>query len=137
MKIQLKIERFNPATDKAPYDQEYSLELEPEARVLDALIEVKQNQDGTLAFRRSCAHGVCGSDAMRINGKERLACKTLLQDVVGKEGGEIEIRPLRHLRVERDLMVNQDRFFSNYKSLQPYFLEKLGAPTAKPSYTPS
>lgn len=130
MKFTLKVERFNPLADDQPYMQEYRLEMDPELRVLDALIEVKRNQDGTLAFRRSCAHGVCGSDAMRINGKERLACKTLLKDLVDADGGTVEILPLKHLPVERDLMVDQSRFFKNYRSIQPYLLSKENLVTA-------
>ena len=143
MNIVLNIERFNPLADKEPYMQEYRVEIDPEQRVLDALIEIKRNQDGTLAFRRSCAHGVCGSDAMRINGKERLACKTLLKDVVDADGGVVEILPLKHLPVERDLMVDQSKFFSNYRSVQPYLLSKENLVTAPGpnvqagSYTPS
>ena len=77
MKFTLAIQRFNPETDSEPHVQNYQVEVEPTHRVLDALMDITQNQDGTLGYRRSCAHGVCGSDAMRINGREKLACKTL------------------------------------------------------------
>jgi succinate dehydrogenase / fumarate reductase iron-sulfur subunit len=83
MKIILKIQRFNPELDIKPEYQEYTVEVEPTDRLLDALMHIKRFQDGTLGFRKSCAHGVCGSDAMRINGKDALACKTLVQDVAG------------------------------------------------------
>jgi succinate dehydrogenase / fumarate reductase iron-sulfur subunit len=124
MNITVRIQRFNPQLDKEPYTQDYQVDLDPEQRVLDALIEIKRNLDGTLAFRRSCAHGVCGSDAMIINGKNCLACKTLLKQVVEKEGDLVEIKPLSHLRVERDLMVDQSTFFSKYRSVQPFLLSK-------------
>ena len=74
MNIILKIQRFNPETDEKPLYQNYTVTVEPTDRILDALTHIKQFQDGTLSFRKSCAHGVCGSDAMRINGKDRLAC---------------------------------------------------------------
>ena len=73
MKIILKVQRFNPETDSSPTYQHYTVEVEPTDRILDALMQVKRFQDGSLGFRKSCAHGVCGSDAVRINGKDRLA----------------------------------------------------------------
>lgn len=110
MKINLKIERFNPESGLEPELKKYTVEVEPTDRLLDALVQIKQYQDGTLGFRKSCAHGVCGSDAMRINGKDGLACKTLIQDVVKADGETIDIRPLKHLPVQRDLIVDQAAF---------------------------
>jgi len=124
MKVLLRIERFDPSSDQKPYFQEYRLEAEPMDRVLDLLINVKRFQDGSIAFRKSCAHGVCGSDAMRINGIERLACKTLVQDVVKKTGDRITLQPLRGLPVERDLMVRQERFFEKYRLVKPYLINE-------------
>ena len=85
MKIILNIQRFNPESDEAPMFKEYTVEVDPNERLLDALMQVKRFQDGSLGFRKSCAHGVCGSDAMMINGKDGLACKTLIKDVVENE----------------------------------------------------
>jgi hypothetical protein len=111
MKFTLKIKRFNPDTDQAPYYQEYPVEADPNERLLDALMQIKRFQDGSLGFRKSCAHGVCGSDAMRINGKDGLACKTLIKDVAEKDGDTIVVEPLRYLPVQRDLIVDQAEFF--------------------------
>lgn len=122
MKITLKIERYDPQTDREPHWQEYTLEVQATDRVLDALMRVKSEQDGTLAFRRSCAHGVCGSDAMRINGREGLACKTLIRDVATEEGATITLQPLEHLGRLRDLMVDQERFFARWRSVRPYLI---------------
>jgi succinate dehydrogenase / fumarate reductase iron-sulfur subunit len=122
MNFILKIQRYNPDTDKEPYFQEYTVEAEPNARLLDALMQVKQFQDGSLGFRKSCAHGVCGSDAMRINGKDGLACKTLVKDVVAQDGETVTVEPLSHLPVQRDLIVNQAGFFEKYKSIQPFLI---------------
>jgi succinate dehydrogenase / fumarate reductase iron-sulfur subunit len=122
MTINLEIQRFNPEADSAPYFKTYRVDANPTDRVLDALMEIKRNQDGSLAFRKSCAHGVCGSDAMVINGKERLACKTLMRDVADTDGATVRIEPARHQEVERDLMVRQDRFFENYRSVKPFFM---------------
>jgi succinate dehydrogenase / fumarate reductase iron-sulfur subunit len=122
MKIILKILRFNSEIDEKPQYQRYTVEVEPTDRLLDALMHIKRFQDGTLAFRKSCAHGVCGSDAMRINGKDALACKTLVQDVVETEGATVVIEPLRYFPVQRDLIVDQAMFFEKYKSIKPYLI---------------
>ena len=122
MKITLKVQRFNSETDDQPYFQEYSVEADPNERVLDALMNIKRFQDGSLGFRKSCAHGVCGSDAMRINGKDRLACKTLIKDVSEKEGDTITVEPQRYLPVQRDLIVDQGRFFEKYRDIKPFLI---------------
>ena len=75
MQVTLKVFRFNPEKDKKPHYDHFNLDVEPTERVLDLLEYIKSYHDGTLSFRRSCAHGICGSDAMRINGSNRLACK--------------------------------------------------------------
>jgi succinate dehydrogenase / fumarate reductase iron-sulfur subunit len=121
VKITLQIRRFDPEADREPYFQDYSVEVEPTDRVLDALIQVK-NLDGTLAFRKSCAHGVCGSDGMIINGRERLACKTLVQDVAEGDGVIVRVEPLRHLPVLRDLIVRQDEFFERWRRVKPFLI---------------
>lgn len=118
MLVTMKIFRFNPEKDKKPHYDVFKLEAEPTERVLDLLERVKGLEDGTLTFRRSCAHGVCGSDAMRINGMNRLACKTLVQDV----GNKITVEPLLGLNVEKDLLVDMEPFFENYRSVMPYFV---------------
>lgn len=122
MKVTLKIKRYNPESDKEPYFREYPLEVQPTDRVLDALMYIKDFVDGTLALRRSCAHGVCGSDAMVIDGQERLACKTLIRDVAKEEAAVITVEPLKHLPLLRDLMVDQGQFFERYREVKPFFI---------------
>lgn len=122
MRIVLRIRRFDPETGGTPYDADYPLDVQPTDRILDALIRVKDEQDGSLSFRRSCAHGVCGSDAMIIAGSERLACKTLVQDVAREEGASVTIQPLRWLPVQRDLMVDPGVFFAKYRSVMPFLI---------------
>jgi succinate dehydrogenase / fumarate reductase iron-sulfur subunit len=122
VKITLQVQRYNPEQDAQPTLQEYKLEVEPTDRVLDALMSVKEKLDGTLAFRRSCAHGVCGSDAMIINGQERLACKTLVQDVAESDGATITVAPLKHMPLLRDLIVDQDEFFDRWRSVKPFLI---------------
>jgi succinate dehydrogenase / fumarate reductase iron-sulfur subunit len=128
MKITLKIQRFNKEKDKKPYFQEYEVEAEPTDRLLDSLMFVVDNIDGSLGLRKSCAHGVCGSDAMVINDTERLACKTLIQDVVGDNNTVITVEPLRCLPVEKDLMVDQSRFFETYRAVKPFLINDEPAP---------
>jgi succinate dehydrogenase / fumarate reductase iron-sulfur subunit len=122
VKITLQIQRYNPETDSQPHFEDYPVEVQPTDRVLDALMQVKNYQDGTLAMRRSCAHGVCGSDAMIINEQERLACKTLIQDVAAAAGTVIKIEPLKHLPLLRDLMVRQDEFFARWRKVKPFLI---------------
>jgi len=124
----LSIKRFNPETDSIPNFQTFMVKVEPTDRILDALMDITQNQDGSLGYRRSCAHGVCGSDAMLINGTERLACKTLFKDIGVTEGGSVRIEPLRHLSVQKDLMVDQSPFFEKFRSVKPYFVAREDAP---------
>ena len=136
MKIVLKIQRFDPETDRAPHFEDYPVQAKPTDRVLDALLFVKNFIDGSLALRKSCAHGVCGSDAMLINGKEHLACKTLVQDVAGEEGAVVRIEPLRHLPLQRDLMVDQNAFFDSYRAVKPYFINSSPVESGERIQTP-
>ncbi len=118
MEVKIKILRYNPEKDKKPAYRTYALDADPMDRVLDLLEKVKGYQDGTLSFRRSCAHGVCGSDAMRINGMNRLACKTLVRDI----GARITVEPILGLRVIKDLIVDMGPFFEHYRSILPYLI---------------
>jgi len=120
MNIVLHIKRFNPETDEAARFQDFTVAVEPTDRLLDCLMLIKRTMDGTLSFRKSCAHGVCGSDAMTINGVERLACKTLVQDVAEEDGAVVTVEPLRSLPVQRDLMVDYTRFFEAYRIVRPF-----------------
>jgi succinate dehydrogenase / fumarate reductase iron-sulfur subunit len=118
MHVALRIQRFNPETDQKPHWGEYQVEVEPTDRLLDALLQVKWYQDGTLAFRRSCAHGVCGSDAMTINNVNRLACKVLMKEL----GAKVKVEPLRGFPIIKDLVVDMEPFFDKYRSIKPYFI---------------
>jgi len=119
-----KIQRFNPDKDKKPHYEEYRVELEQTDRVLDGLNEIKWRQDGTLTYRRSCAHGVCGSDAMRINGRNRLACKVLIKDLPD----HVTIEPMLGFTVIKDLVVDLEPFFEKYRSIAPYLINDSPAP---------
>lgn len=118
--VTMIVRRFDPEVDEEPRWVDYDLEMHGTDRVLDALHKIKWEIDGSLAFRRSCAHGVCGSDAMRINGKNRLACKTLLKDLdVSKP---IYVEALKGLPLEKDLIVDMEPFFDSFKEIQPFLM---------------
>lgn len=133
MELRLKILRFNPQKDKKPHWENYLVNLEPTDRIIDALHYVKQRIDGSLAFRKSCQHGICGSDAMRINGKNSLACKVLVKDV----RQPVKIQPLPSLKVEKDLIVDMEGFFENYKKVQPYLINNSPPPQKERLQSPS
>ena len=118
MEVTLRILRYNPETDKKPHYENYQVEAEPNDQILDLLNKVKWHTDGTLSYRRSCAHGVCGSDTMRINGVNRLACKVLVKDV----GTKITVEPLLGLPLKKDLVVDMEPFFDQYRSVMPFLV---------------
>jgi succinate dehydrogenase / fumarate reductase iron-sulfur subunit len=125
MEITVKILRFDPEKDTRSHFVTYRLEAEPTDRVLDVLEKIKGYQDGSLAFRRSCAHGICGSDAMRINGHNRLACKVLVKDLRTRK---ITLEPLLGLRIVKDLIVDMELFFEHYMSVKPYLVNEEPPP---------
>jgi succinate dehydrogenase / fumarate reductase, iron-sulfur subunit len=127
MDVTVKILRYNPEVSEESSWESYQVTAEPTDRVLDALHKVKWDLDGSLTFRRSCAHGVCGSDAMRINGKNRLACKTLLKDVNPSQ--PITVEPIKGLPVLKDLVVDMEPFFAAYRSVMPFLVATGNEPT--------
>jgi succinate dehydrogenase / fumarate reductase iron-sulfur subunit len=124
MPLTVRIKRFNPEVREDPWWDEFQIEMEPSDRILDALHEVKWRHDGTLALRRSCAHGICGSDAMLINGRNALACKVLVKDVAPK----VSVEPIRGLQPLKDLIVDMEPFFEGYEKMLPYLIEGDEAP---------
>lgn len=127
MKVNFKIKRFNPDAGNgngvAHFDT-FTVDTEPEAPILDCLHEIKWKQDGTLAFRRSCGHAICGSCAMNINNRNMLACQTLVKDI----GKNITILPLRSFPVIKDLVVNLDQFYEKMYAIMPYFVNNTPPP---------
>jgi len=122
--MHFRIFRYDPDKDSKPYMKDYELKLEPsDVMLLDALVRLKE-QDDTLSVRRSCREGVCGSDAMNINGKNGLACITKLVEL--KE--PIVLRPLPGLPVVRDLIVDMTQFFHQYHSIKPYLISNEADP---------
>jgi len=127
--VTFNIRRFDPEVDAEPRWVDYDVEMYPTERVLDALHKIKWEQDGSLTFRRSCAHGICGSDAMRINGRNRLACKTLIKDLdISKP---IYVEAIKGLPLEKDLVVDMDPFLDAYKAVQPFLVSHSKPETGK------
>ncbi len=118
--MRFSIYRYNPEADPAPYMQEYELEPDHGAiMLLDALLLLKRKDD-SLSFRRSCGEGVCGSDAMNINGRNGLACITPLSEL----GEHVSLRPLPGLPVIRDLVVDLSQFYDQYKMVKPWLINR-------------
>ncbi|MFG2964187.1 MULTISPECIES: succinate dehydrogenase iron-sulfur subunit [unclassified Streptomyces] len=120
--VTFRVRRFNPEVSADAVWEDFLLEIDPKERVLDGLHKIKWDVDGTLTFRRSCAHGICGSDAMRINGKNRLACKTLIKDINPEK--PITVEPIKGLTVLKDLVVDMEPFFQAYRDVMPFLITK-------------
>src|SRR3954447_11033506 len=117
--VQLKIYRYDPDKDAKPYMQDVTVELkDTDKMLLDALQRIKSDVDDSLSLRRSCREGVCGSDAMNINGKNGLACTTNPNELPEP----IVLRPLPGLPVVRDLIVDMTNFFKQYHSIKPFLV---------------
>lgn len=130
--MRFSIYRFNPDTDKKPYMQDYDITLQDgDQMLLDALVRIKQ-QDETLSIRKSCREGVCGSDAMNINGKNGLACITRLADLTEP----VVLRPVPGLPVIRDLIVDMTQFFDNYHEVMPYLVNNDPPPETERLQSP-
>ena len=130
--MKFSIYRFNPDADKDPYMQDYDIELAPDMRMLlDAILQIKELDD-TLSLRKSCREGVCGSDAMNINGKNGLACITPLAGIKQP----VVLRPLPGMPVIRDLIVDMTQFFEHYNSVKPYLVNNDPPPVTERLQSP-
>ena len=118
--VTLFVRRYNPEDGQEARWEDFDVLVHGTDRVLDALHKIKWEMDGSLTFRRSCAHGVCGSDAMRINGRNRLACKTLIKDLDITQ--PIYVEPIKGLEVEKDLVVDMNPFYQAYRDIKPFLI---------------
>ncbi len=131
--MKFKVYRYNPDVDAKPYMQDYELEdIEPGMMLLAALLRIKDELDETLSFRRSCGEGVCGSDGMNINGTNGLACISPVAELKQP----IEVRPLPGQPVVRDLIVDMDQFYQQYRAVKPYLIVKDPMPEVELPQTP-
>ena len=133
MDVKLSVKRFDPDAQRpAAYYQEYELEMEDSSTVLDGLIKLREEVDGTLALRCSCRSAICGSCAMRINGRAALACNTKMLDATPGDGGTIVIEPMGNMSVIKDLVVEFDLHWDKVKAVEPW-LQPQG-PTPEQEY---
>ncbi len=123
----VRIQRFNPEVDKKPYLQEFKIQLEQGMTVLDALHKIKTEQDGSVTFRRSCRHAICGSCAVNINGANTLACHMPLKEVLDRRG-RVTIRPLPYLPIIKDLVVDRTSFWEQYLRVKPWLIPPEDVP---------
>ena len=133
--MQVSVYRFNPETDNRPYMKDYTVEI-PEGRdlmVLDVMALIKE-QDPSVTYRRSCREGVCGSDGVNMNGKNGLACITPVSEVA--KGGKLKLSPLPGLPVIRDLIVDMEQFYENYRRVEPYLQNDSLPPTKERLQSP-
>jgi succinate dehydrogenase / fumarate reductase iron-sulfur subunit len=129
MKCHFSIYRFDPETDEEPRYQEYTIEAESTDKILDCLNKIRWEQDSTLAYRASCSHGICGSDAMMINGRIGLACQKLVRDY--KTANNFVIEPLPVFDVIKDLVVDMNPFFEKHRRVRPYLINDTEPPEAE------
>lgn len=126
MQVTFRVQRYNPEKDNEPHIEEYKFEASDNMTVLDCLHKIKWDFDGSLSFRRSCAHGICGSDGMRINGKNRLACATLLKTL--NTNKPIVIEPLPAMPIIKDLVMDMTDFYEKNKTIKPYLINHTPPP---------
>lgn len=133
--LKVSVYRYNPETDSAPYMKDYEVDTQgKDLMVLDVLALIKE-QDSTMAYRRSCREGVCGSDGMNINGKNGLACITPLSEVM-KPNKPLVIRPLPGLPVIRDLVVDMAQFYEQYEKIKPFLINDTPPPAIERLQSP-
>ncbi|AOM02272.1 succinate dehydrogenase iron-sulfur subunit [Cobetia marina] len=132
--LQVSIYRYNPETDTAPYMQEFQVDTQGRDLMVLNVMEMLKEQDSSLAYRRSCREGVCGSDGMNMNGKNGLTCVTALSEVV--KDNKLVLRPLPGLPVVRDLVVDMSLFYKQYERIQPYLLNDTPAPAIERLQSP-
>ncbi|MGD9031085.1 MAG: succinate dehydrogenase iron-sulfur subunit [Desulfobacteraceae bacterium] len=134
MRCTFIIYRFDPSVDKVSRYQEYAVEAESTDKILDCLNKIRWDQDPTLSYRYSCAHGICGSDALMINGRIGLSCQKLIRDF--KTANNFVIEPLPLFRVIKDLVVDLEPFFKNHLSVRPYLIHDVEPPDEERTQDP-
>ncbi len=127
MKYRFKIKRFDPETDKKPHWEDYTVEGNPDQRVLELLLDIKGFYAGSLALRYSCGHGICGSDAVVINGRTRLACKVIMKEF-NPDRDVITVEAMHGYPIIKDLVVDMRLFFEHYKAVRPYLINDQAEP---------
>ncbi len=131
--LKVKILKYNPEKDKKPYWKKYETDIEEDATILDVLNDIHWNTDGTLSYRRSCRSSICGSCAMKVNGRNVLACETPIHRF---KGNSLKIEPLPGFSIIKDLVVDMDEFFEKLERIKPYLILKKPVPDKEFVQTP-
>lgn len=132
--MQVSVYRYDPDKDKEPYLQDFDVDLQGKDPMVLELLEQLKEQDETVTYRRSCREGVCGSDGVNMNGKNGLACMTRVSEVVRRD--KLTIKPLPGLPVIRDLVVDMEQFYTQYKKITPYLINKDAPPAQERLQSP-
>jgi succinate dehydrogenase / fumarate reductase iron-sulfur subunit len=132
--LKVEVYRYNPETDKAPYMKTYEVDTQGKDLMVLDVLELLKAQDPTLAYRRSCREGVCGSDGMNISGKNGLACITSLSESV--KNNRLVLRPLPGLPVIRDLVIDMSQFYEQYRKIEPFLQNNTPAPAIERLQSP-
>jgi succinate dehydrogenase / fumarate reductase, iron-sulfur subunit len=133
--LHVSIYRYNPETDREPYMEDFEIDTQGKDLMVLDVLELVKDLDTSVAYRRSCREGVCGSDGLNMNGKNGLACITPLSETV-KSNNKLVIRPLPGLPVVRDLVVDMTMFYQQYEKVQPYLINNTPAPAIERLQTP-
>ncbi len=120
-KATIRVQRYNPDVDQKPHFQDFQIDVGPDTTILDALEEIKGEQDGTVTFRRSCRHAICGSCAMNVNGTNMLVCNQRVEEVMDGNN-QVSIKPLPYLPVIKDMVVDRTSFWEQYMRVKPWLI---------------
>ena len=124
-KVTINVFRFNKETDYLPHYDKYELEVSKDEVVLDILNRIKWEHDGSFTYRRSCRHGICGSCAIKVNGRSTLACKERMIDMIELFGNELTFEPVSKKRVVKDMVVDKKDFWDKYDAMRPYLIAEI------------
>ena len=137
-KVNFNVFRFNADEDYLPYYEDYSMDVTSEEVVLDILNRIKWDHDGSFSYRRSCRHGICGTCAIKVNGRVTLACKESMTDMIEVFGNELTIEPLSKKRAIKDLIIDKADFWEKHEQVTPYLDTEIDeTPTAENIVTPA
>ncbi len=125
MKVTIKVFRFNAETDYLPHYDTYEMDVKEEDVVLDILNRIKWERDGSFTYRRSCRHGICGSCAIKVNGRSTLACKERMVDMIDTFGTELVFEPVSKKRAIKDMVVDKGDFWKKYETVKPWLEAKI------------
>ena len=137
-KVNFKVFRFNADKDYLPYYEDYSMDVTSEEVVLDILNRIKWDHDGSFSYRRSCRHGICGTCAIKVNGRSTLACKESMTEMIKVFGNELTIEPLSKKRAIKDMIIDKADFWEKHEQVTPFLDAEIDeTPTAENLVTPA